>query len=77
MISNSDKWINPGERQENVHLNFKDSKFIYTAEHLGTVLDSDVTVGYLKKKYRVSHDKPYVKLFKLNTLTGLKYQLSI
>ena len=76
MISHSEKWYNPSVREENAHLNFKDSKVVYTAEHLGTVLDSDLTLGYLKKRYRVSSDKPYVKFFQLNTVTGIKSPLT-
>lgn len=70
----NEKWKNPAVREENAHLDFKGAKLVYTAEHLDTVLDSDITLGYLKKRYR---EKSHVVFYQLNTLTGLKTQISV
>lgn len=75
-MKNSDN-KNPAERDENAHLDFRKADRIYFAEHLGTILDNDMSLGYLKYWYRVKTPKPHVTLWELDPITGFKHELAL
>ena len=60
VTENEEKWVNPAVREENTHIDVRRAPKFYSATLNGTVLEIDVSLQYILKRYR---DKLHVTLW--------------
>lgn len=59
-MENAEKWVNPAVREENAHIDLRSAPKFYMATVNNTVLETDVSLKYLEKRYR---EKPSITLW--------------